>query len=274
MSEKKRTVQKWKLSKLKDYPKQAEMFGAFSEVEIAALAADMHKNGQRVPIEILPDGTIIAGHKRVRAARLLGWTHIDAIVRNDLADAGSDAVEEAFISDNLVRRHLSPLARARAMQRLMELELSTDNIYGDSKEALKCRIATQLSLSPRSVNRYLLVLQTPPAVQAAFDSGAISLIKAGRVALLTDAEQRTIAERLDAGESPREVIAAARSRNTLIADLPDTAFRRFLRALQRELPLIAGHEREINPKCIRRHKEILERVIKLIREITKRNKEG
>ena len=34
------------------------------------------------PLQVLPDGTIISGHQRVRAAKLLGWSHIEAVVRH------------------------------------------------------------------------------------------------------------------------------------------------------------------------------------------------
>jgi hypothetical protein len=39
-------------------------------------------------VEILPDGVIISGHLRVRAAEPLGWTEIDVMVRTDLAEVG------------------------------------------------------------------------------------------------------------------------------------------------------------------------------------------
>ena len=115
-------VVKWKISRLKKHPKQDEMFGDISEEERRALADDMERNGQRQPVEIRPDGTIIAGHQRVLAATLLGWTEIDVIVRFDLEEKGDAAVEAHFLGDNLYRRQLSPLNRARCIRRLMEIE--------------------------------------------------------------------------------------------------------------------------------------------------------
>lgn len=84
-------MQKWKLNRLNDHPKQALNFDDVPDKELAALAADMKRRGQRDPVEILPDGTVIAGHQRVRAAERLGWKEIDVIVRTDLAGAGNAA---------------------------------------------------------------------------------------------------------------------------------------------------------------------------------------
>ena len=59
---------KWKISKLKEHPKQTALFGNVSDAELAALVADIKANGLHDPVEILPDGVIVAGHQRVRAA--------------------------------------------------------------------------------------------------------------------------------------------------------------------------------------------------------------
>ena len=56
--------------------------------DIGGLAASMEELGLLQPIVVTPDGTLIAGERRLRAALRLGWTHIsisvvdiDAIVR-------------------------------------------------------------------------------------------------------------------------------------------------------------------------------------------------
>ena len=143
------TVTKWKIAKLKDHPRQAEMFGDVGDGELKALAENMDKRGQRDPVHIAPDGTVIAGHQRVRAAKLLGWKEIDVVVRHDLAAGGASAIEEHFIEDNFVRRHLPPLVRAKCIKRLMELEEGRDVArFGfTKKEELKTRIAARMGLS-------------------------------------------------------------------------------------------------------------------------------
>src|ERR1700677_2926106 len=93
----KRTPKKWKICKLKDHPSQHTIFGDLTNEELETLAENMKKHGLHDPVEILSDGTIIAGHQRVRAAKTLGWTEIDVVVRDDLEEAGPAAVEAYFI---------------------------------------------------------------------------------------------------------------------------------------------------------------------------------
>jgi len=61
--------------------------------DIASLAASMAELGLLQPIVIRPDGRLIAGERRLRAAKLLGWTAIpvtvvdlDAVVRGEFAE--------------------------------------------------------------------------------------------------------------------------------------------------------------------------------------------
>lgn len=91
------------------------MFDDLPEAEIDALAADIEANGLRQPIEILPDGTVLAGHQRLRAVRKLGWKEVNCVVRTDLADDPAGA-ELFFIMDNLNRRQLSPIMKARCVE--------------------------------------------------------------------------------------------------------------------------------------------------------------
>jgi len=195
------------LDDLRPHPLQAKMFPDLSDPELEALSADMQRNDLQHPIEITSDGTIIAGHQRVRAARKLGWKEIDVIVRTDLEGQGSDAIERRLIEDNLNRRQLSGLAKARCIKALHDLiETELDSTNWQPRGELKEIIAKRLSLSSREVSRYLLVLETPIAVQNAFDEKKLSLVKAGQVAGLSKEQQDEIAIRITSGEVPREVV--------------------------------------------------------------------
>ena len=102
------------IASLKPHPRQAKLFHDATEEEIKELAESMANNGLDHPVEILPDGTIVAGHQRVKAAQKLGWKSIRCWVRNDLAKAGEEAVECRLIEDNVIRRQLTKLDEARA----------------------------------------------------------------------------------------------------------------------------------------------------------------
>jgi ParB/RepB/Spo0J family partition protein len=243
------------------------MFGDVAEAELAALVESMSVNGLQTPIEITPDGVIITGHQRVRAAKRLGWTTIDVVIRTDLAEQGPAAIEARFIEDNFVRRQLSPLARARCIQRLMEIEegRSSSNFGPTKKEQLKARIAEAMGLSVRSVNRYLLILDAPPAIQTAFDSGTLSLTVAGQVALQKPSMQAEIARRIEQGEKPNAVVSACMSRDAK-ADDAAHAFRRLVGAVAREMPLLRGQLDHISPGRLVNSKSTLRAAIALFQE--------
>lgn len=78
---------------------------------VQALAASMSERGLINPVRLRParDGSnrlqLVAGSHRIEAARLLGWTEIEATLR-DLSDAEA-RIEE--IDENVFRCELSPL---------------------------------------------------------------------------------------------------------------------------------------------------------------------
>jgi ParB family chromosome partitioning protein len=51
--------------------------------DIAALAASMKVLGLLHPIVVTPDGLLVCGERRLRAARLLGWKTIPVTVRSE-----------------------------------------------------------------------------------------------------------------------------------------------------------------------------------------------
>src|SRR4051812_42820141 len=104
-----RSVVRVRIEGLKAHPRQEAIFPGRLRDGIEELAEDMRRRGLQRPIEVLPDGTVVTGHRRTWAAEVLGWEEIDAVVRDDLAALGEDAVEGWLIEDNLNRRGLSVL---------------------------------------------------------------------------------------------------------------------------------------------------------------------
>src|ERR1700687_4617638 len=64
---------------------------------------------------------LIAVERRERAAKLLGWTAIDAIVREGVND--QDAASRGLV-ENLQREDLNPLERAEGYKRLADMDLT------------------------------------------------------------------------------------------------------------------------------------------------------
>ena len=91
--------------------------------DIEELAASIAELGLLQPIVVRPDGKLIAGERRLRAAKLLGWTSIpvnvvdlDAVVRGEFAE---NAVRKDFTLSEAVaiKRALEPVERAKAKER-------------------------------------------------------------------------------------------------------------------------------------------------------------
>ena len=99
---------------LSDVGNDRETFGAG---ELEALAGSMATSGQLTPITVRPRPAggweLVAGERRTRAARLLGWSTIRAEVR-ELDDAAAWSI---MLEENLVRADLDPLEECRAMWR-------------------------------------------------------------------------------------------------------------------------------------------------------------
>ncbi|MBV9583067.1 MAG: ParB/RepB/Spo0J family partition protein [Chloroflexi bacterium] len=134
-------------------------------VAIDELAASMSDYGLLQPVVLRPSGSeysIIAGHRRVRAARNLHWHQIPAIVRE--ADE-----QEAFILtliENLQRADLTPREESRALELLLrERHWSTREIAAALKRSQayvskRLRVFDDPALAP-------LVLQDRLAVTTA-----------------------------------------------------------------------------------------------------------
>ena len=188
-----------KLSDLKEHPLQSQYFPTPSEAANLELAADMDVNGQEVEIDILPDGTILGGHRRVCAARSLGWETIRAIVHYELAD-DPEAAEAFFINDNYTRRQLTMLQKVRCAKRRFELaeqgKVALPEEYNELVET-RDKLGWLMEMSGRNAERYLKVLEGAPIeVQHALDAGHLGIIDAGKIAGFSKEKQALIATEL------------------------------------------------------------------------------
>src|SRR5688572_14543293 len=122
-----KTLEQWPLERLKPHPAQAKLFSDLDEQSFKDLVEDIRIRGIEKAVEVLPDGTIVCGHQRLRAANALGRTKVPVRVLHDLAEAGDSAVEQYLITNNLHRRQLDKLDLARCYARLRELEPKLSN---------------------------------------------------------------------------------------------------------------------------------------------------
>jgi hypothetical protein len=79
-------IETWPIERLIPYARNARLH---SEAQVAQIAASIAEFGFNNPILVGPAGGIIAGHARVLAARMLGYTEIPVIVLEHLRDRKS-----------------------------------------------------------------------------------------------------------------------------------------------------------------------------------------
>jgi ParB-like chromosome segregation protein Spo0J len=171
---------------LHPHPKQPELFPDLPEHEFQALVEDIRKNGIRIPPQILPDGTILVGHQRTRAARVLGFEKIDVVVRDDLKDAGEAAVLDVFLGDNLLRRHLSTLRQAKCAIELAELDCNRKALFSDCQRqaVIEKGVMHRLRCSRKTAQRYIWLSKGPEAIQEAHERDLLPLVQAVRASAL------------------------------------------------------------------------------------------
>jgi ParB family chromosome partitioning protein len=80
------------------------------------LAASIGSQGVLQPLLITPEGVVVAGHRRLAAARLAGLQDEPAVIR----DLDPMQQQEIMLVENLQRKDLSPVEEARAYQRLLD----------------------------------------------------------------------------------------------------------------------------------------------------------
>ncbi len=133
----------------------------FDRAGIDELASSIRRHGVLQPIVVSRKGDgyeLVAGHRRVLAARAAGRTMIPAVIREDV----TDRLELALV-ENLQRADLNAIETARAYKLLMET-------YGLTQE----KLAERVGKSRSQVANMLRALTAPQALQDAVLEGKIS----------------------------------------------------------------------------------------------------
>ena len=141
-------------------PNRHQPRAAFDPESLSELAASITRHGVLQPIVVSGDRDgyeLVAGHRRVLAARLAGKTTIPAVIRDEVGDR----LELALV-ENLQRSDLNAIETARAYKLLMET-------YDLTQEQL----AERLGKSRSAVANTLRALTAPQALQDAVVDGKI-----------------------------------------------------------------------------------------------------
>lgn len=133
------------------------------EDSLDELARSMRESGLIEPLVVRPNGDryeLVVGLRRLYAARRLGWSTIDCVVR-DLPEEDALIVQAA---ENVQREDVNPYDRALYFRALLTQ-------LGCSQRAL----ANRLGLSDTLINRTLRLLDFDEEIQEAVRSGRLNL---------------------------------------------------------------------------------------------------
>lgn len=177
----------------------------FANESLAELAASIRIHGLLQPVVVrrVPGGyQLIAGERRLRAARMAGLQEVPAIVR----DSDDRARMELALVENLQREDLPPLDEAEAYRTLMdEYDLTQEEVAG------------RVGKSRSAVANALRLLGLPDEVKIRLRTGELTAGHARAVLSVSGTEAqvalaREIAERgLPKSEAER-LVAAQRAR--------------------------------------------------------------
>jgi ParB family chromosome partitioning protein len=173
------------LSKIDPSPHQPRM--RVHPEALAELAHSIKETGVLQPVLVRPAKRrgrfqLIAGERRLRAAKLAGLRRIPAVVR----DAPDERLLELALVENIQRENLSPLEEARAYKTLSET-------YSLTQE----KIAKRVGKSRATVANAMRLLALPPKCQKLLEDGSLSSGHAKVLLSLGDAAlQERLAERI------------------------------------------------------------------------------
>ena len=157
----------------------------FNVEELETLAASIAAHGlvQPVVVRRVKDRyELIAGERRLQAAKRAGWTDVPVHV----IEADDRQTAELAIVENLHRKDLNPLEKAASFQRYLQE-------YGCTQEDL----AKRLQLDRSTIANLIRLLELPDAVQEAIRQGKVTQGHARALLPLGDEpEQVALCERI------------------------------------------------------------------------------
>jgi ParB family chromosome partitioning protein len=167
------------LEKLKANPNQPRK--VFEPGELAELADSIREHGiiQPVIAEDAGDGSyfIVAGERRIRAAKMAGLSEAPVILRN----YNEEKRMEIALIENIQRANLNPLEEAAAYKRLMEISgLSQDEV------------AAKVGKNRSTVANALRLLKLPRRIQESIQEGKLSPGHARAILSIADEKKQDL----------------------------------------------------------------------------------
>jgi ParB family chromosome partitioning protein len=193
----------------------------FDEGELENLAASIREHGVIQPLIVSPGKngmyTLIAGERRLQAARKAGLNTVPVVIRH----ATDQQLLELALIENIQRADLNAIEEAEAYQHLVkEFKLSHETI------------ATRVGKSRSAITNTMLLLDSPAAVKQALVDGKITEGHARAMRTLSAKAQEELLKKiieLDFSVRTTEMLArkyagqkyASKKRTSLSAEVTD-----------------------------------------------------
>ncbi|MEF3279478.1 MAG: ParB/RepB/Spo0J family partition protein [Elusimicrobiota bacterium] len=151
----------------------------FDEDNIKELAQSIKENGLAQPILVTRINEnkyeIIAGERRYRACKYLGWKEIDAIVKNEINDNKKLTIS---LIENIQREDLNPVEKALAYKKMIEMGMNQN------------QIASYCGKSKASISNTLRILELDDEIIDALKNNIITEGHARALMQIPDIEER------------------------------------------------------------------------------------
>ena len=181
-------------------------FKPYSPAKLEAFAQQLQEEGLlvRIIVRRIPHSDryeILAGHNRVAAARLAGWTRIAAeiVVADD-----ARAIAIATLTNLLQRQDLSVIERGKAYKALLEAKNrngqrnAAKETFGDNRQRYNARaiVAEFFGVTEYEIRKAIKLTQLIPELQSVLEDSPkkLNLACAGRIADYTPEAQSAFVE--------------------------------------------------------------------------------
>lgn len=216
----------------------------FDDGQLRELADSIRTQGILQPLVIAPAPhpdadkpyVLIAGERRLRAARLVGLREIPCILRHP----NRQQMLEWALVENIHRTDLNPIERARAYQE-----------YSDRFSLTHAEAAQRLGQPRTTISNYLRLLDLPDPVQELLAAGSLSFGHAkvlagleGQADLQSRLAQRVVREGLSVRDLER-IITARKGREATSA--PPSQRPAYVRDLEERLTRAVGTKVQLRP---------------------------
>ena len=162
---------------------------------IPSLAADVKKRGLLQPILLRPKREryeVVHGHRRLRAVRRNGSTHILATIR-ELDDDDAVWIQ---LAENIQRDNYTPLEQAHAYRQAVDRY----NAKGLSRGKAINNVVKNVNKTKSHIHEYLNLLDLPSEIQGRVHRKEISFTKARELTRLTRKPLSTMVDRVKIAE--------------------------------------------------------------------------